>query len=373
MSRVLQAANFVAPHSGGIRTVLDHLASGYAAAGHEVIQVVPGRSTRATAMPWGQRITLRAAPLPGTGYRVMRYRTVERVVATLQPERIEVHDRSTLRGLGAWARENRVPSLVVSHERLDRLVAQWLPDVEAVRRLVDHNNSALWCAFDNVVCTTAWAAEEFQRIATPNLIQVPLGVDVNLFSPGVDAQLRRQLAPDDATLLIMTSRMSREKRPELAIGTVEELVKRGENVVMVVAGDGPMRSRMERMSRRLPVTFVGHVDRARLAALLGAADVAIAPGPVETFGLAALEALASGTPVVANGCSALREVLGTTAGIAADPSPAAFADAVQQLAQRPESMRRTAARVRAEHYDWATTVAGFLRVHGLPHDVVRAA
>ena len=53
--------------------------------------------------------------------------------------------------------------------------------------------------------------------------------------------------------------------------------------------------------------FVGYLDdRHRLAAILACADVAIAPGPVETFRLAALEALASGTPAVVNAASGHR-------------------------------------------------------------------
>jgi alpha-1,6-mannosyltransferase len=82
----------------------------------------------------------------------------------------------------------------------------------------------------------------------------------------------------------------------------------GIDAVLVVAGDGPLRGRLERAARRkaLPVQFAGFVtDPKHLATLLASADVVVAPGPVETFGLAALEALACGTPVVVSGDSAL--------------------------------------------------------------------
>src|SRR5207302_1246563 len=82
---------------------------------------------------------------------------------------------------------------------------------------------------------------------------------------------------------------------------------------------GPLRGKLERGARRkgLPVTFAGFITEAMtLAALLASADVVIAPGPVETFGLAALEALACGTPVVVSADSALPEVIGN-AGVAA--------------------------------------------------------
>jgi alpha-1,6-mannosyltransferase len=374
VSRILQAANFVAPHSGGIRTVLEHLADGYAAAGHEVIQVVPGERPAARRTAWGARITLPGLSLPGTGYRMLGLASVTRLLAHVAPDRIELHDRSTLRGLGQWARERGIPSLVVSHERLDRLLAQWLPRALVGQRLPDRSNAALAAGFDTVVCTTRWAAEEFARLPVGNVRQIPLGVDLTRFGPAArDAEMRARLTPDRAALLVLVSRLSREKRPELAVQAVAELVRGRQDVRLVVAGDGPMAARLRRLADGLPVTFFGHVGTDDVARLLATADVVLAPGPVETFGLAALEALASGTPVVANEASALREVLGADAGLTADGTPRGFAAAVQELLARPEADRRAAARQRAERYDWDATVAGFLTAHRLLGDAARAA
>ncbi len=374
MTRIVQAANFVAPHSGGIRTVLEHLACGYAAAGHEVIQVVPGECTAVHRTTWGARIVLPGRALPGTGYRVLGLGSLTRLLAHAAPGRIEVHDRSTLRGLGQWARERGIPALVVSHERLDRLLAQWLPPKLVTGRLPDRSNAALAAGFDTVVCTTAWAAEEFARLPAGNVRQIPLGVDLARFRPAArDPAMRARLASYDAALLVLVSRLSREKRPDLAVEAVAELARRGREVRLVVAGDGPMAAGLRRQAAGLPVTFFGHIDTEDVARLLATADVVLAPGPVETFGLAALEALASGTPVVANEASALREVLGVAAGLTAPGTPSGFADAVQVLLGRPETERRAGARHRAEGYRWDATVAGFLAAHGLSGDAVCAA
>ena len=367
LSRILQAANFVAPHSGGIGTVLERLAGGYAAAGHEVIQVIPGDRSAVDAMPWGCRITVPGLPLPGTGYRVIRLASVTRLIAEFVPDRVEVHDRSTLRGVGRFAHRRGIPSVVVSHERLDRLLGQWLPAPIAEGRLPDWSNSGLAAGFDTVICTTAWAAEEFTRLPAANVRRVPLGVDLTRFSPAaVDPELHDQLAPHGGPLLVLASRLSREKRPELAVHTVHELLNRGQPVCLAIAGDGPLRKRLEREARGLPVTFLGHLSGSgEMAKLLATADVVLAPGPVETFGLAALEALASGSPVVANASSAVRELLGPHGGVIADGSPGAFADATEHVLSRPVVRRRAAARQRAERYGWPATVAGFLAAHRL--------
>ena len=130
-----------------------------------------------------------------------------------------------------------------------------------------------------------------------------------------------------------------------------------------MAGDGPLRRRLERRAARdrLPVTFAGFLpDRTDLAALLASADVAIAPGPAETFGLAGLEALACGTPVVVSAESALPEVVGEAG--AAVPGEDLSAGVTTVLSW-PEEARRAAARARAERFGWPAAVRAFLAIH----------
>lgn len=374
MSRIVQTANFVTPSSGGLRTCLRHLAEGYAAGGHEVIQVLPGAHDAREATPWGELVHLAAPVVPGTGYRVLtRTAAVSRAVAGLEPDRVEVHDRLTLRRLGRHVARTGVPSLVVSHERLDVLLDQWLPARLPLQAVADRSNGALAHGFDEVVCTTRWAAEEFRRLGISNLSRVPLGVDLDKFTPDAASEsVRRALVPGDEVLLLAVTRLSKEKAPELAIDTLAELVSRGVRARLVVAGDGPLRAVLKRRALGLPVAFLGHVAaRTRLAELLATADVVLAPGPIETFGLAALEALASGTPVVGNQSSALPEVLGPGAGVAAEGTAAGFADGVQHLLAQPDAS--SAARTRAEQFPWSATVDGFLDVHRLRTPMDRAA
>lgn len=368
MSRIVQVANFVAPHSGGIRTVLANLTEGYARHGHETIQIVPGRRTNQENMPWGQRITLKGLPVPKTGYRVLMARDVRSTLDTLAPDRLEVHDRSTLRSLGRWAAGNGIRSCAVSHERFDRLLTYWTRAPEWSRRTARRYNGMLADDFDAIVCTTSWAAAEFACLDGAELHLVPLGVDTDTFAPHRASEaLRAQLAAPGETLITIVGRLSPEKRPALAIDTVAELVARGQRVRLVIAGDGPLRPRLQARARRLglPVRFLGHLaGAAKVAELQATADVAIAPGPVETFGLAAIEALSCGTPIVVNAASALSEV-GGAASIAAEPTGTAFADAIQRLLSAPRPEQRNAARTRALRYSWQRTVDGFLAVHEL--------
>lgn len=362
--RIVQLANFYGPRSGGLRTALHHLGAGYVDRGHEVVLVVPGAAPTDELMPNGvRRITLRAPVIPATGgYRLLDTNRIRRLLERLAPERLEVSDRLSLARLGGWAAQHGVPSVVIAHERLDRLLNQFVLPGPAARRVADRANSWLVERFDAVVCTTGFAREEFDRIGAANVVQVPLGVDLSTFAPGRrDPRLRTELAHGAQTLLVHCGRLSTEKHVERSIDTVGELRSGGLDVHLVIAGDGPRRSWLQRRARGLPVTFLGFLpDRERVAGVLATADLSLAPGPHETFGLAALEALAAGAPVVVSHSSALREIVAPDCGAAVADDAAAFAGAALNLLARPEPDRRAAARARAEQFAWPASVDGML-------------
>ncbi|MFE4969304.1 glycosyltransferase [Streptomyces sp. NPDC056660] len=369
--RIVRLANFVAPSSGGLRTALRELGTGFVAAGHESVLIVPGERFSDRVEEQGRVITLPGPVLPGTGgYRVLVDKTrVQTLLEHLAPDRLEVSDRTTLRWTGRWARRARIPAVMVSHETADGVLRTWGMSENMSRRTADALNIRTAHTYARVVCTTEFAEREFIRIGARNVVRAPLGVDLAGRHPSLrDLDLRARYAREDEVLLVMCSRLSVEKRPGTALDAVEALVRRGRRVILVVAGDGPLRARLEQRARerRLPVTFLGHVsDRDTLGALQASADVAMAPGPAETFGLAALEAMACGTPVVASASSALPEVIGAAGATAADRGEA-FADAVEMLLERPGPERREAARARAECFGWGTAVEAFLAAHDAP-------
>ncbi|MEW1646876.1 MULTISPECIES: glycosyltransferase [unclassified Streptomyces] len=366
--RIVRLANFVAPSSGGLRTALRELGKGFKEAGHDPVLIVPGERHTDRETEQGRVITLPGPLLPGTGgYRVLTdKRRVAGLLEHLAPDRLEVSDRTTLRWTGKWARRARVPAVMVSHETADGVLRTWGLSENMSRRTADALNVRTAHTYARVVCTTEFAEREFVRIGARNVVRAPLGVDLAGRTPALrDPLVRAEYARGDQVLLVTCTRLSVEKKPGTALDALEALVRRGRRAVLVVAGDGPLRARLEQRARerRLPVTFLGHVsDRRLLGALQASADVCLAPGPAETFGLAALEAMACGTPVVASASSALPEVIGSAGATAADNGQA-FADAVDMLLERSEAERRETARARAECFGWHTAVDAFLSAH----------
>ncbi|MBY4127264.1 glycosyltransferase [Rhodococcus fascians] len=363
--RIVQVANFYGPRSGGVRTAVDQLGSGYVAAGHEVTLIVPGARWSEELLPTGVvRIEVPGPQIPGTGgYRVADPRRVSAVVGGLTPDVIEVSDRLTLRGMGRWAARRDIRSVMISHERLDRILAQTMP-MQWARRCADAANLRTAEQYDAVVCTTEFAQQEFARLGVGNVYRVPLGVDLDLFHPR-----RRHLGHrshwlgDADRLLVHCGRLSVEKHVELSIDSLAALHDSGMRARLVIAGDGPRRAGLERRARGLPVDFLGFVaGRSTVAALLASADIALAPGPHETFGLAALESLAAGTPVVVSESSALAQIVTPHCGGSSKNTADGFAAEIERVLELPVDGRRAASRLRAEQFGWPASVSGMLSV-----------
>jgi alpha-1,6-mannosyltransferase len=395
--RIVQLANLYSPVSGGLRTAVDALGRGYLAAGHERVLVIPGRSHSRHEDEAGTLITV-PGPSIAPGYRlVLNPRPVLKALEQLEPDVIEVSDKATLAVAAWWARRHRVRSVLFSHERLDAILAPRLPAWVPLERGADSWNRRLAKAFDAIVVTSAFSADEFLRVDAPSVHLVPLGVDLAVFSPPADAVRSGHLSRSstehrpEASLvplgvglgaegsgsampvclsdpapvrLVHLGRLSAEKRPDLAIATLRELRGRGLDARLDMIGDGELGDELRERAAGLPVTFHGHVrSRSEIARLLGTADVVLATCPVESFGLAVLEALACGTPVVAADQGAAGELLVPGAGLAVPATGAGFADGVLEVMSWPANGRRAAARRRAEAFPWSATVAGMLAVH----------
>jgi glycosyltransferase involved in cell wall biosynthesis len=147
-------------------------------------------------------------------------------------------------------------------------------------------------------------------IAAHRLAIVPNGIELDryTFSAPDRARVRAELDMGPrAQVLGTVGRLHRWKNVDLAIRAAAPLL--GPDRRFLVVGDGPERAALEVLAGRLGVGgrvhFVG--ERLDVSALLSAMDVFVFPSESETFGLAAVEALASGLPLVYRSCPALDE------------------------------------------------------------------
>ena len=369
--KIIHVANFYGPKSGGIKTTLHNLGTGYTNRGHEFTYIVPGNGFHQEKTAHGSRITVPSWVIPFSGgYRIIKSnRQIKSILLTLAPDRLEISDRFTLSGVGRWAKAHKISTLVFSHETLRGLIKTYLPF--SLSRFVRWHNTRLAASFDHVVTTTNFAAAEFREIGTTNLLQIPLGVDLQTFSPkNRDEELRTKLLKGGDVLLVHCGRLSPEKKPERSIDALRELLKTGVNARLIYVGTGPLHKKLYESSRDIPVTFWGYVaNKNLLAQMIASADVSLAPGPIETFCLAALESLASGTPVVASETSAVGEFLsadnGDFVGLTAANNGAAFADAVEIILDeiKEDITLSQRCRVQAERFPWSATIRRLDTLH----------
>ena len=369
--KIIHVANFYGPKSGGIKTTLHNLGLGYRSEGHEFIYLIPGKKFSRESNEYGGCITLPSWVIPFSGgYRVIRStRQVKSILQALKPDRLEVSDRFTLSCLGRWASQRKIPAIVFSHETLKGLVKSYFGF--SLNKFVKWHNSKLAAKFDYVVTTTDFASSEFNEIGTSNLVQIPLGVDLTNFSlERYNAELRTKMLKGGDVLLVHCGRLSPEKKPERSLQALRELLDRGVNARLVFIGSGPLHKKLYDSSRDIPVTFWGYVaNKNLLAQMIASADISIAPGPIETFCLAALESLASGTPVVASNTSAVGEFLktedGNCVGLTAANNGSAFADAIEKLLSltNEDVQMRQRCRSQAENFPWSKTIFELNALH----------
>lgn len=136
--------------------------------------------------------------------------------------------------------------------------------------------------------------------------------------------------------IIATGRLSTEKRPELAVETIAWLRRQGHDVTLTWLGDGPLRAaalaRAEALGVARQVRLPGAVSPREVRRELAASDVFFLPSSVETFSVAAAEALASGRPVVMGAVGAHREFVTPDVGrLVPGAEPASFGGALVEM------------------------------------------
>ena len=223
-----------------------------------------------------------------------------------------------------------------------------------------------------IVATSPQEEEHMRSLVSTkgNIDIIPCGTDIRRFG-SIDKQAARAaLGIDpDALLVFYVGRFDERKGIETLVRAVGQSQLRGnENLKLIIGGgsrpgqsDGKERDRIEGIVTELGMsdftTFPGRLGDDILPAYYAAADVCVVPSHYEPFGLVAIEAMASGTPVVASDVGGLQfTVLPEETGLLAPPKDdAAFAVAIDRILSNPDWRNQLGkqARVRVEEkFSW---------------------
>jgi glycosyltransferase involved in cell wall biosynthesis len=204
--------------------------------------------------------------------------------------------------------------------------------------------------------------------AAPERIEtLPYGVDVNRFAPNPAAResVRARLGIGAAPLVVSAGRLVRKKGFDVLIEAARLLRERIPEVRVAIAGDGDLRDELaaRAVTAGNAVHLVGNLSQDDTAQLVAAADVVAVPsvhdeaGNVDGLPNFALEALASGTPVVASNVGGLPDAItdGVTGRLVPERNAAALAEAIAQLLRDPETRGRLGSEARrrvARDFGW---------------------
>jgi alpha-1,6-mannosyltransferase len=388
---VLDITEFFGDTTGGVRTYLLEKAK-YVQRHPELrqVMVVPGAEDEILEASGVRCYRLHGPHIPTQKpYRFM--------LATRSTTRIVAHERLDMIEVGsAWCapwlvhlatRGLRVPAVWFYHSNFPRIIAP-RPHTAGWARLTA---SALAWRYvrrlgglvQATIAPTRAVVRELESAGVANVVHVPLGVDLDRFAPTRRAraeETRRRFGLPEGPLAIYVGRMAAEKDIDLLLGGWLE-VERRTGARLVLVGAGPALRWLRRTPGGRRATWLPYQrDRDLLADLYAAVDLYVAPGSAETFGLSAMEGMASGLPVLSVDRGGVAEAVSLSGAgrlyTSGDPRHLA-ACAIDLFDQDLPALGRRGRRYAEEHHGWDAVLDRlfdvYRRVLGVTPNAVKGA
>ncbi|GLP76464.1 glycogen synthase [Mycobacterium antarcticum] len=368
---------------GGLGRHVHHLATALAASGHEVVVLNrrpsgtdPSTHPSSDDVSEGVRVIAAAEDPHAFDFSTdmmawtlaMGHAMVRAGLALKwRPDVVHAHDWLVAHPAIALAEHFDVPLVSTVHATEAGRHSGWVSG--KISRQVHAVESWLVHESDSLITCSASMGDEITELFGPGL------AESRVIRNGIDSALwpfaRRTERRGPARLLYL-GRLEYEKGVHDAIAALPRIRRTHPGTTLTVAGDGTQLEWLLEQARKHKVLkaidFVGRVDHEQLVALLHDCDAAVLPSHYEPFGIVALEAAATGAPLVTSNVGGLGEaVLDGETGMSVPPRDiAALAGAVRAVLDDPVAAQRRAeaARQRLDSaFDWNTVAAETTQVY----------
>jgi D-inositol-3-phosphate glycosyltransferase len=239
------------------------------------------------------------------------------------------------------------------------------------------SEAAILKGVDRVICATEQERAFIRQLYgadAEKVTVIPLGVDLERFQPLAKQAARDALGLKNERIVLFVGRLEPLKGVDILINAAAMIESDVDCSVIIVGGDESSDAQMQEL-RNLArangiehrVAFVGAVDHEQLPLYYNAADVCVVPSHYESFGLVAIEAMASGVPVVASRVGGLTGTVkdGETGYLIPWLCPEPFAERIELLLDN-EPLRQSlgqAAREAVTRYRWQNVAAAVREVY----------
>lgn len=195
---------------------------------------------------------------------------------------------------------------------------------------------------------------ELYDAAPARIAVIPCGVDMEMFQPHPKDWARSALGLNASRIILYVGRLEPEKGLDLLLDAVALMKDRDGLTVLILGGgdqDGEEKERLGQRCHELGISenirFQDAVEHRRMPIYYSAADVCVLPSCYETFGLATLEAMACGIPVIACRVGVMAELAGNEGTIVLEErSPEALAAILSKTLRDTVFLENMAARIR---------------------------
>lgn len=171
-------------------------------------------------------------------------------------------------------------------------------------------------AWKVIVCSNYMknGVQELFKVPSDKICIIPNGVHTEEFKLNFDKkEFRKKYAEEDEKIIFFVGRLVFEKGVHLLVETAPEIINKFNNVKFVIAGVGPMNEELQerviQMGLQSKILFPGYMTVEERNKLYNVSDIAVFPSLYEPFGIVALEAMASGCPVVVSDTGGLSEII----------------------------------------------------------------
>jgi len=182
-------------------------------------------------------------------------------------------------------------------------------------------------------------------ISNEKIVQIPNPADAQLFS------LRIENIEGPFTFIAIAL-LRQEKRLDILISAFAKLIEKVPNAILTIVGDGSEKDNLELLSRKLGISkrinFTGYQKKPVVAEMLSHHHVLVLSSEVETFGVALVEAMTAGLPVIATRCGGPESIVSPDTGMLVKRNdPFKLAKAMQKMIDRystydPDKIRHIA-------------------------------